>query len=254
MLAAWELRVVRGDYQSLAELTRSQDMHIPLSRATFAQCTRALARVSTKSAVIAAASLFVFISAASATPAYAAATINTTTVITNATSLATPSNTGASYQVSFNVVRASGTGTSNGTVTVSDGSGQTCSGNANFTGTGATSTGSCNLTSTTAGTKTITATYAGNTTYITSTSAGVAHTVNQAPAPDLVAVATNSVGGNAVLSKPFNWVITITNSGNATATFGGFLSTQTILTDNLPTAGATYGTVTSVNGEVRAEQ
>ena len=58
------------------------------------------------------------------------------------------------------------------------------------------------------------------------------------PPQDLTVTKTNSVGGNTVVGTPFNWVLTITNSGTATATFG---NGSTVLTDQLPTSGATYG-------------
>jgi hypothetical protein len=91
---------------------------------------------------------------------------STTTTITNATALATDTTTGQSYPVTFTV--ASTGGTPAGNVNVSDGS-ATC--------TGTVAAGTCNLTSTTPGTKTITATYAGNSTFSGSVSVGVPHNV-----------------------------------------------------------------------------
>jgi hypothetical protein len=66
--------------------------------------------------------------------------------------------------------------------------------------------------------------------------------VSVAARPDLSVVKTNNLGGNdASVNSSFNWILTITNIGDATATFS---SSQTILTDNLPSSGATYGTPT----------
>jgi len=61
--------------------------------------------------------------------------------------------------------------------------------------------------------------------------------------PDLVVSKTNNVGGSTSLNQPFNWTLTITNSGSASATFNN----QTILVDDL-SSGATYS-VYSVSNE-----
>jgi hypothetical protein len=67
----------------------------------------------------------------------------------------------------------------------------------------------------------------------------------EASLPDLTVTKTNNVSGSATINTPFNWVLTITNGGTATGTFS---NTNTVLTDQLPTSNATYGTVTRVNG------
>ena len=91
---------------------------------------------------------------------------STTTTITNAAALATASNAGVAYPVTYSVaVTAPGGGTPTGTVTVSDGTGATCSGTV--------AAGTCSLTSTTAGAKTITASYGGDTSFNTSATSGV---------------------------------------------------------------------------------
>jgi hypothetical protein len=94
----------------------------------------------------------------------------TTTAITSDTP--DPSAVGQAVVVNFTVTSASGTPTGN--VTVSDGAGTTC------TGALAGGAGSCTLTSTCAGAKTLTATYAGDANFNGSTSAGEGHTVNKA--------------------------------------------------------------------------
>ena len=95
---------------------------------------------------------------------------NTTTTIT--TSLSTATVTGQAYTVAYTVTSPSGTIPGTDSVTVSDGTGATC--------VGTITAGSCSLKSTTAGAKTITATFAGDSNYNTSTSTGTAHTVNKA--------------------------------------------------------------------------
>lgn len=59
--------------------------------------------------------------------------------------------------------------------------------------------------------------------------------------PDLTAVKTNDVSGNAVLNTPYNWNIKIQNNGQLDATFN---KNETVFTDYLPTIGATYGSPT----------
>src|SRR5262249_56737197 len=91
---------------------------------------------------------------------------DTTTTITSDTP--DPSKVGQAYTVSFTVtVNPPGAGTPTGTVTVSDGTGGTCSASV--------AAGSCSLTSTTAGAKTLTAVYGGDGNFNGSTSAGELH-------------------------------------------------------------------------------
>jgi hypothetical protein len=93
--------------------------------------------------------------------------------ITNAVALATDTVVGQSYPVTFSVTPKTGGGTPTGNVTVSDGT-DSC--------TDTVADGTCDLTSTTAGTKSLTATYAGDSHYAGSVSSVVPHTVNEAPA------------------------------------------------------------------------
>src|SRR6185503_4320722 len=81
-----------------------------------------------------------------------------------------PSVVGQSYTVTFGVtVNAPGAGTPGGTVTVNDGNGGTCSATLPAT--------SCSLASTSAGPKTLTASYGGDSNFNTS-SGTASHTVN----------------------------------------------------------------------------
>jgi hypothetical protein len=100
---------------------------------------------------------------------------------------------GEAYTVAVTVVAvAPGTGTPGGSVTVSDGA-ETCS--APLTA----GAGSCALTSTTAGPKSVTGTYVATTDYLTSTSVGVPHTVNPAVTTTTVGSSLNpSVFGQSV--------------------------------------------------------
>ncbi len=90
---------------------------------------------------------------------------NTTTAITS--HLPNPSAVGRSYPVTFSVTSATG-GAPTGNVTVSDGT-HTC--------VAPVTSGKCNLTSTTAGTKLLTATYAGDGNFSGSISTAVAHII-----------------------------------------------------------------------------
>src|SRR5439155_22284124 len=130
---------------------------------------------------------------------------DTTTAIT--TDLSTATVVGQSYAVAFTVtVSSPGSGTPTGNVTVSDGS-QTCIGTV--------AAGTCNLTSTTATTKTVTASYAGNTNFNSSTSSGVSHTVNAASTTttitNSVALGTPTVVGQ---SYPVNYSVTVNAPGS----------------------------------------
>lgn len=56
--------------------------------------------------------------------------------------------------------------------------------------------------------------------------------------PDLSVTKTNSVGGTAATNTPFTWTLTVSNAATAGPT--AFTNGQTLLTDHLPTGGATY--------------
>ena len=98
-------------------------------------------------------------------------TVNTATTTTAITAhTPNPSVTGQAVTVSFSVTPQF-SGTPTGTVTVSDGTGDSCLATLPAT--------SCALTPTTSGTKTLTATYGGDSNFSGSTSAGVSQTVNK---------------------------------------------------------------------------
>jgi len=61
---------------------------------------------------------------------------------------------------------------------------------------------------------------------------------------DLIAVKSNSVGGNATFPSSWTWTIHVANGGNTAASFGLF---QTILTDNLPNSNISYSSVSVTN-------
>jgi hypothetical protein len=115
--------------------------------------------------------------------AFNVVTASSTTTITNIS----PNSTvvGQPYSVSFSVAAAPpASGTPTGTVTVSDGTGTApCTGSA--------PNGSCSLTSTTAGTKSVVATYAGDGNFAGSASAPQTHHVNQANTTTTVASSAN---------------------------------------------------------------
>ncbi len=62
--------------------------------------------------------------------------------------------------------------------------------------------------------------------------------------PTPTATKTDNVGGHAVSPTPWTWKIHVANGGSVS---GSFLSTQTILSDNLPNSNITYGSVTVSN-------
>ncbi len=59
--------------------------------------------------------------------------------------------------------------------------------------------------------------------------------------PDLTISKSNDTSDSVTKGNSFNWTLTISNGGSAKADFS---NNATIATDDLPTSGATYGTVT----------
>jgi len=64
--------------------------------------------------------------------------------------------------------------------------------------------------------------------------------------PDLSISKSNDVGGTVVQGESWNWTLSSSNTGNSGT---AFTNSQTILSDDLPTSGLTYG-VPSVNNSV----
>ena len=148
---------------------------------------------------------------------------NTTTTITS--DLPDPSVTGQSVTVNYTVtVNAPGSGTPTGNVTVSDGT-DSC--------TGTVGAGTCSITFTSSGSKTLTATYAGDSNFNGSTSAGVGHTVNAA---DTTTAITSDSPDPSVVgeSVAVNYSVSVTSpgagtpSGNVTVSDGTDSCTGTV--------------------------
>jgi len=138
-----------------------------------------------------------------------------TTAITDITP--TSSVVGQPYEVTFTVgAVAPASGTPSGTVTVSDGTGATCTGSA--------PSGSCALTSTSAGAKSVVATYGGDANFAASTSEATSHQVSAAATTVLI------------------------TSAPATSFFGQPITVQFSVTVNPPGAGTPVGTVTVTYG------
>ncbi|MGO4213891.1 MBG domain-containing protein, partial [Terriglobus sp. YAF25] len=165
---------------------------------------------------------------------------STTTTITNAGALATPTVVGQTYPVTYSV--AAGSGTPTGTVTVSDGS-ASCVANV--------SAGACSLTSASSGAKTITATYSGDANFSTSTSSGTSHTVNAANTSSVLTSSLNpSVSGQSVT---FTSTVTVTAPGSGSVPVGSVVTfkdgSATLGTGTTDSAGtATYSTTTLSDG------
>ena len=178
----------------------------------------------------------------------------TTTTITNAASLSgTPTVVGQSYAVNVSVVPI-GMGTPTGTVTVSDGS-QTCTITLPAT--------SCNLISTTAGAKTITATYNGSTNFGAS-SGTASHTVNKANTTTAItnagALGTATVVGQAYsvaasvsvaspgAGTPTGTITVSDGSQTCTITLPATSCNLTSTTAGAKTITATYNSDSNFNG------
>jgi hypothetical protein len=135
--------------------------------------------------------------------------VNTAATTTSASSVSpSPSVLGQSVSVSFLVSSVSPeAGTPTGTVTVSDGLGASCSASV--------AAGSCALSFTSVGARTLTASYAGDTSFLGS-SGTAAHTVNKAAASVTTTVAPSpSVVGQAV---SVSWSVTALAPGAGTPT------------------------------------
>ncbi|MEZ4862432.1 MAG: Ig-like domain repeat protein [Caldilineaceae bacterium] len=221
-------------------------------------CTIALSTVGARTLTATYASDANFNGSTSAGVAHTVNKANTTTTITSDTP--DPSVVGQSVTVVFAVTAsAPGAGTPTGNVTVSDGT-SSC--------TGTVAAGQCNLTFTSVGSKSLTATYAGDTNFNGSTSTSAAHTVNKAdttttitndtPDPSTVgqavtvnfSVAASAPGagsptGNVTVSDGVDsctgmvaagsCAITLTNAGNRTLT-------------------ATYAGDSNFNGSISADE
>ena len=138
-------------------------------------------------------------------------TVNKADTTTNITSDAPdPTVTGQSYTVGYEVVSSTGSTPTApaGNVTVSDGT-STC--------TGTLAAGQCTLKSTTAGNKTLTATYGGDANFNGSTSTGVSHTVNKA---DTTTTISSDNPDPSVVGQPVtvNYGVAVDSPGGGTPT------------------------------------
>jgi len=132
--------------------------------------------------------------------------IATITIITSDTP--DPSVVGQTVNVQYSVAPASGSGTPTGNVTVSDGT---------LSCTGTVATGQCSLTFLSAGARSLTATYAGDSNFNTSTSTLEAHQVNQADTT-IAIISDNpdpSAGGQAVTVQ---YQVSVSSPGAGTPT------------------------------------
>jgi large repetitive protein len=170
---------------------------------------------------------------ASPAPTSAAHQVNkadTSTAISAA--MPDPSGVGQAVTVSYGVtVSSPGAGLPAGNVTVSDGV-DSC--------TGSVAAGTCSLTLTTPGARTLTAAYGGDSNFNGSLSAGVSHSVT---APDLTLSKSNDVSGVVLQGQTWNWTLVSSNAGASAATF---TSGQTLLQDDLENSGGIlYGPPTA---------
>ncbi len=155
---------------------------------------------------------------------------STTTAITSDNP--DPSNLGQSVTVTYTVTAvAPGAGTPTGNVTVNASTGEFCMSTV--------AAGSCNIVLNTPGTRTLTATYAGDTNFLNSVSAGASHTVSVmgsvsgslsdplgCTGPGGVVTGTIQINNTAAITQPFTLTTTFTN-------FVGLVGTCT-LTGALP--------------------
>jgi len=140
------------------------------------------------------------------TEAHTVAAIATTTTITS--DAPDPSLVGQAYTVAVTV--AAGFGTPAGTVNVGDGSGAVCQVTLNQGG------GSCQLTSTSAGAKTLTATYVATPSYLSSSDTE-AHTVNPGQAAATTTLITADTPEPTVPGQPYTVSVTVSSQSGTPA-------------------------------------
>jgi large repetitive protein len=117
--------------------------------------------------------------------------------------------TGQAVTTTYSVTPTAGGGTPTGTVTVSDGAGTSCSASV--------AAGSCTLTFTTAGTRSLTASYAGDANFASSVSASSTHQVNKA---NTTAQLIQDDPDPSVFGEPvtFSFTVTVNGPGSGTPT------------------------------------
>ncbi|MBN2387249.1 MAG: Ig-like domain repeat protein [Anaerolineales bacterium] len=164
---------------------------------------------------------------------------NTTTTIT--ADAPDPSQVGEPVTVNYTVaVVAPGTGTPTGNVTVTTGA-DSC--------TGTVAAGSCTIVFTSAGAKTLTATYAGDASFTGSTSPAVGHTVNMAST--MITITSDAPDPSVVgIPLPVNYSVTVVAPGSGTPTSSVTVTDGVDNCTGTVAAGACNLTLTTVGGRL----
>ena len=174
---------------------------------------------------------------------------NTTTTITAHNP--NPSHVGQTVTVNFTVASAvlippasTRAARQTGTVTVTSNDGRTCQGT--LTENGTNSTGSCNLTFTTPGTKSLTASYPGDTNYNASASAAVTHAVGVAPTTVTI---VSDVPDPSNVGQAVTIGFTVQGQSSNLSAAGARAARQTgTVTVNANDGSSCQGTLTEANG------
>jgi hypothetical protein len=184
------------------------------------QCLLTFTSAGAKSLIASYSSDGTFIGSTSVAEPHTVNAADTTTTITSDDP--DPSAVGQSVTVQYDVsVNAPGSGTPTGSVTVGDGT---------ISCTGTVAAGQCSVTFTSAGAKSLTATYAGDSDFNGSTSAGEAHTVNGGATATTITADTPdpSVVGEAVTVHYSVTSNSGTPTGNVTVSDGTISCTATV--------------------------
>jgi hypothetical protein len=142
----------------------------------------------------------------------------TTSAANTSTTITSPANnasgtTGQPVTVNFTVANISGNAVApTGTVTVSDGTGDSCAG-VLTAGLGGTSTGTCSLTPKTTGTKTLVASFPASTNFNASNSSSTTFTANARTTSTALSFGTNP----DVIGQPTSVTVTVTDTAGAGA-------------------------------------
>ena len=180
-----------------------------------------------------------FLSSVSASAAHQVSGAITTLAIVS--DLPNPSVVGQTYTVSYNLAfTATGVGSPSGTVVVSDGS-ATCTGTLPAT--------SCELTSTAAGAKNLSAVYAGDATFASSVAAPATHQVNRAAST--VAIVSDTPDPS-VVSQPYRVNFSVSAVAPGAGATGGSVTVSDGTSSCVGTLPATHCLLTSTTSGTKS--
>ncbi|HLO33280.1 MAG TPA: Ig-like domain repeat protein [Anaerolineales bacterium] len=205
---------------------------------TDGQCSLTFTSAGAKSLTATYAGDSTFSGSTSAAEAHQVNKADTTTTITSDSP--DPSTQGSAVTVHYSVAAtAPGAGTPTGNVTVTDGV-DSC--------TGTVAAGQCSITLTTLGSRTLTATYAGDSNFNGSTSAGESHTVNPANSAPTATVSGGQCSGSNMASGTINLTLFDADGNPLTLTLASNSNTSLVKNSNIVIGGSGNARTITVTG------